>query len=78
MDLTLLDEFVGRFKAYNEHIRGTKKSEDTKGALMLASKEKSHVYKYNGNCGSNRKTMDVAGEEDVGLGIVEKVMTCPG
>lgn len=53
LDSMLFDEMIGRLKAYEERIRGTKKVEDTQGGL-LASEEKSHVCKHCDDGHSNR------------------------
>ncbi|KAL4591187.1 hypothetical protein LXL04_004140, partial [Taraxacum kok-saghyz] len=49
-----IEEAVGRLKAYEERIKGTEKTEDVQGSLLLASGENSNVCKYCGNGGSNR------------------------
>ncbi|KAK9048221.1 hypothetical protein SSX86_032816 [Deinandra increscens subsp. villosa] len=54
LDSMLLDEAVGRLKAYEERIKGTEKMEDTQGSLLLASYEKSHGCKHCGGGSSNR------------------------
>ena len=38
-DLMLFDEAVCRLKAYEEHIRGTVKVEDTQGGLLASEKK---------------------------------------
>ncbi|KAL4586080.1 hypothetical protein LXL04_010711 [Taraxacum kok-saghyz] len=43
-----------REKAYEERIKGTEKTEDVQGSLLLASGENSNVCKHCGNGGSNR------------------------
>ncbi|KAL4590292.1 hypothetical protein LXL04_003220 [Taraxacum kok-saghyz] len=54
LDSMLFDEAVGRLKAYEERIKGTEKTEDVQGSLLLASGENSNVCKHCGNGGSNR------------------------
>ena len=54
LDSMLFNEAVGKLKACEERIRGTKKVEDTQSGLLLASEEKSHVCKHCGNGRSNR------------------------
>ncbi|KAL4591494.1 hypothetical protein LXL04_004462 [Taraxacum kok-saghyz] len=49
-----IEEAVGRLKAYEERIKGTEKTEDVQGSLLLASGENSNVCKHCGNGGSNR------------------------
>nr|GFA44103.1 putative zinc finger, CCHC-type [Tanacetum cinerariifolium] len=45
LDSMLFDKAVGRLKVYEEHIKGSKKMEDTQGGLLLASDRKSHGCK---------------------------------
>ncbi|KAK9063459.1 hypothetical protein SSX86_017329 [Deinandra increscens subsp. villosa] len=54
LDSMLFDEAVGRLKAYEERIKGTEKSEDTQGNLLLVSHEKSHGCKHCGGGSSSR------------------------
>jgi hypothetical protein len=54
LDSMLFDEAVGRLKAYEERIKGTEKTEDVQGSLLLGSGENSNVCKHCGNGGSNR------------------------
>lgn len=54
LDSMLFDEAVGRLKAYEERIKGTEKTEDIQGGLLLASGENSNVCKHRGNGSSNR------------------------
>ena len=53
-DSMLFDEAVGRLKAYEERLKGTEKTEDTQGGLLLASHEKAHGCKRCG-CGSSNR-----------------------
>ncbi|KAK9058062.1 hypothetical protein SSX86_022902 [Deinandra increscens subsp. villosa] len=55
LDTMLFDEAVGRLKAYEERLKGTEKSEDTQGILLLVSHEKSHGCKH---CGGGSLSRD--------------------
>ena len=55
LDSMLFDEAVGRLKAYEERIKGTEKTEDIQGGLLLASHEKTHGCKHCGFGGSHRE-----------------------
>ncbi|KAL4588045.1 hypothetical protein LXL04_000923 [Taraxacum kok-saghyz] len=54
LDSLLFDEAIGRLKAYEERLKGTRKPEDTQGGLLLASHEKAHGCKRCGCGGSNQ------------------------
>ncbi|KAK9062175.1 hypothetical protein SSX86_019361 [Deinandra increscens subsp. villosa] len=54
LDTMLFDEAVGRLKAYEERLKGTEKSEDTQGSLLLVSQEKPHGCKHCGGGSSSR------------------------
>lgn len=54
LDSMLFDEAVGRLKAYEERLKGTEKTEDIQGGLLLVNQEKSHGCNHCGNGGSNR------------------------
>nr|KAJ0203260.1 hypothetical protein LSAT_V11C500297740 [Lactuca sativa] len=54
LDSMLFDEAVGRLKAYEERLKGTEKTEDIQGGLLLTSEERSQVCRHCGNGGSNR------------------------
>ncbi|KAI3510554.1 hypothetical protein L1887_17645 [Cichorium endivia] len=54
LDSMLFDEAVGRLKAYEERIKGSEKTEDTQGGLLLTREEKSNGCMHCGGGGSHR------------------------
>nr|GEX09656.1 zinc finger, CCHC-type [Tanacetum cinerariifolium] len=54
LDSMLINEAIGRLKAYEERIKGAEMMEDTQGGLLLAGDRKSHWCKRCGNDGSNQ------------------------
>ncbi|KAK1414804.1 hypothetical protein QVD17_30563 [Tagetes erecta] len=55
LESMLLDEAVGRLKAFEERLKGMEIVDDTQGNLLLTSYEKSHGCKNCGVGGSNRE-----------------------
>nr|KAJ0201687.1 hypothetical protein LSAT_V11C600317310 [Lactuca sativa] len=70
----LFDEDVSRLKAYEEHISGTEKVEDTEGGLMLASEENCMLVDIFLDLDSPIKNGLPA--KEVGFGVPHTRITC--